>query len=98
MHRPMPKFKKCECCPECKGVIILPPNAEEGEPLFKLFGGEGRGPRPEFKGRPGCKGPKCGEGPKCGCPKGPKPEQPGCPCDKGPACDGPQPPAPPAAE
>ena len=71
MHRQGPKFKKCDCCPECQGIIILPPNASEGEPLFKLFGGEGREPRRVFKGRrPDLNGQKCGEGPKCDCPKG----------------------------
>lgn len=50
---PMPKVKKCECSPECKGVIILPPNATEGEPLFKVVPPpESMGPRPGANGRP----------------------------------------------
>ena len=74
MHRQGPKFKKCDCCPECKGVIILPPNATEGEPLFKAFGGERRGPRPEMKRPemtlPEMKRPECdGQKPECGCAK-----------------------------
>lgn len=93
MHRQMPKFKKCECCLECKGVIILPPDSQEGEPLFKLFKGEGNGPRPEMK-RPQ------GQKPECGCAK-PEAKE-GCPCKKGPACDCPKPegniPQPPPAE
>lgn len=36
-HHRMPKFKKCTCCEGCEGVIILPPDSPEGEPLFKLF-------------------------------------------------------------
>lgn len=77
MNRQGPKFKKCECSPECQGIVILPPNASEGEPLFKLFGGERRGQRPEFKGRR----PEF---------KRAKPEQPGCPCGQGPACNCPK--------
>ena len=88
-RRPMPKFKKCECCPDCKGVILpeRPPRGERGE-----FKGS-RGERGEFKGprgeRPAFKGPR-----------GPKPEAAKgcacageCACGKGPACDCP-PPAP----
>ena len=62
---PMPKFKKCECSPECKGVIILPPDSPEGEPIFKLFPRpEGNGPRPEGRGpRPGMRN-RHGKGPQ----------------------------------
>lgn len=71
----MPKFKKCTCCEGCEGVIILPPNSTEGEPLFKLFKKEGEcgcGGKPEC----GCaNGPKpgCAGGPECGKGRGPKP-------------------------
>ena len=82
--RHMPKFKKCECSPECKGVIILPPDSQEGEPLFKLFRGEGRGPAPEMNRRPEKKG--CPGKPDCPA-KGECPDKPGCPAADGPACD-----------
>ncbi len=94
-QRPAPKFKKCECCPDCKGIIILPPNATEGEPLFKAFGEGPRGPRGEFKGP---RGPR-GERPQFKGPRGPRPDAPkpdcacgaACACGKGPACDCPKP-------
>lgn len=46
------KVKKCDCCPECKGVVILPPDAEDGEPLHKFL--ESQGMRPG--GRQGRRG------------------------------------------
>lgn len=79
-RRPMPKFKKCECCPECKGVI-LPERPPRGErPGFK----GPRGERPAFKGPRGPK-PEAAKG--CACTGE-------CACGKGPACDCPPPPAP----
>jgi len=110
-QRPAPKFKKCDCCPACKGIIILPPNATEGEPLFKAFGEGPRGPRgerPQFKGprgpRPDAPKPDCACGAACACGKGPACDCPkpacacgeACACGKGPACDCPKPEAAPA--
>ncbi len=46
MHHRGPKFKKCDCSPECKGIILLPPDSPEGEPLFKAF------PRRDRPGEP----------------------------------------------
>ena len=51
-----PRFQKCNCCPECKGFIMLPPEC-------------GCGPKdaPEGKGCPCGKGPQC-DCPKPGAP------------------------------
>ena len=67
--RRMPKYKKCDCSPNCPGVIILPPDSEEGEPLFKLFKEQGGKPGEGMgrgRGRRPC---KCGKGPNCDCPR-----------------------------
>ena len=70
-----PKFKKCDCSPNCPGVIILPPDSEEGEPLFKLFGGKGRPGEGMGRGR-GRRHCKCGKGPDCDCPRPPRRNKP----------------------
>ena len=64
-----PRVKKCDCCENCKGVILLPPNSTEGEPLFK-----GRDRMHQRPGRPG-PGPRHG-GPRPGPMKPVKPEEP----------------------
>lgn len=66
-----PKYKKCACSPDCQGIILLPPDAEEGEPLFKLLAEQrgGRGPG-AGKGSKGPRGKGHGKGPHRG--KGPE--------------------------
>ncbi|MBR0197448.1 MAG: hypothetical protein IJQ34_04885 [Kiritimatiellae bacterium] len=66
----LPRIKKCDCSPDCKGVIILPANSTEGEPLFKdaqmvpceRKEGFRRGPRP---GCPRMNGPCPGARQEC---------------------------------
>ena len=64
-----PRAKKCDCCENCKGVIILPPDSTEGEPLFKG--------RERMSRSPGEAGPgRHRGGPRRGPMKRVKPEQP----------------------
>ena len=68
----VPRFVKCNCCPECKGLILLPPRGmmrKGGFECGKKGPKHGFGPRGNFR-------PECGNGP-CPAPEAaPAPEVP----------------------
>ena len=69
----VPRFVKCNCCPDCKGLILLPPAPPAFENGKRPECGKGpcgmkKGPCGMNKGpeKPGC---PCGKGAECDCPK-----------------------------